>query len=297
MSAASEEARVDEGAANTDAPEQGLLIAGDGLRLRTLAWRPAGEPRAALMLVHGFGEHIGRYGGVATALAAAGYAAYGLDHRTHGASEGWPRVYLTDAERVVDDLALLWARVRDAHPVLPLFLYGHSMGAYFALHFALRGPEGLAGVVTSGAPLTMDREIPLPLLWLARVIAAVAPTLPLVPLDLEAISRDPAVVAAFKADPLVHAGRIRVRMAARIGTTLEALRARAHELRPPLLILHGGTDHVVPPSGSEWLHAHAGSADKTLRLYPGLYHEIHNEPERAQVLGDVTAWLAARVGG
>lgn len=276
-------------------PEQDVLLTDDGLRLRTLAWRPAGAPRAAVVIVHGFGEHVGRYAGVAAALNRAGYAAYGLDHRTHGASDGRPRAYLTDAERVADDLALLWTRVRRAHPALPLFLYGHSLGAYFAVHFALRRPDGLRGVVASGAPLTMDREIPRVMLLLARLVAAVAPRLPLVPLALAAISRDPAVVAAFKADPLVHAGRIRARMAAQIGTTLEALRARLPDLRSPLLVLHGGADRVVPPSGSRWLHAHAGSPDKTLRIYPGLFHEIHNEPERGQVFEDVTAWLDAHL--
>lgn len=285
----------DAGPRAAGAPVEDTLVAADSLRLRTLAWPATGTPRAAVLLVHGFGEHVGRYAGVAAALNAAGYSAYGLDHRTHGASEGRPRVYLTDVERVADDLALLWARVRLAQPRLPVFLYGHSMGAYFALHFALRRPEGLVGVVSSGAPLTMDREIPRALLRLAGLVAGVAPTLPLVPLDLDAISRDRAVVAAYKADPLVHAGRIRARMAAQIGTTLEALRERLSELRLPLLILHGGADRVVPPSGSAWLHAHAGASDKTLHIYPGLYHEIHNEPERATVLADVTSWLDAHV--
>ena len=278
-------------------PQSAALTTNDGLRLRTLAWPAVGPVRAAVLLVHGFGEHAGRYDGVARALGAAGVAAYALDHRTHGASDGSPRVYLTDAELVSDDLALLWARLRREHPARPAFLYGHSMGAYFALHLALRAPEGLAGVVTSGAPLTMDREIPPRLLRLARVVAFLAPCLPLVPLDLDAISRDPAVVAAYQADPLVHAGRIRARMAGRIGVTLEALRARLPELRVPLLALHGGADRVVPPSGSRWLHEHAGSPDKTLRIYDGLFHEVHHEPEREQVLADVVAWLLARCGG
>ncbi len=282
---------------SADGAHADTLTSRDGLRLRTLSWRPSGEIRGVVMLVHGFGEHAGRYAGVATALGSAGFAAHALDHRTHGASAGEPRVYLTDAEVVADDLALLWARVRASHPAEPLFLYGHSMGAYFALHFALRQPAGLAGIVTSGAPLSMDREIPAALLLLARAVAFVAPTLPLVPLDLAAISRDAAVVAAYRADALVHAGRIRARMAAQIGTTLTALRARLPELRVPLLILHGGADRVVPPAGSRFLHAHVGSADKTLRVYDGLFHEIHNEPEREQVLADVTAWLRAHAGG
>lgn len=268
----------------------------DGLRLHAQCWRPPGLTRAAVLLVHGFGEHIGRFGHVAHALARRGYAVYGLDHRSHGRSAGQPRVYVVEPERLADDVGLLWARLRRDQPVdQPAFIYGHSMGAYFALLFALRRPEGLRGVITSGAPLTMDRVIGPVFRLLGRVLGRLVPHLPLVPLALDAISRDAQVVAAYRQDPLVHAGRVRAGMAAQVARALAELRDRLPGLDVPLLILHGEADRVVPPAGSLWLHAHAGSRDKTLRLYPGLYHEIHNEPEREQVLEEVLAWLDTHV--
>lgn len=277
-------------------PDEDLeLSSADGLRLHAQCWRAAGPPRATVLLVHGFGEHIGRYGHVARACTLRGYTVYGLDHRTHGRSAGEPRVHVLEPERLADDMALLWARLRGEHPCAPAFVYGHSMGAYFALLFAVRRPEGLAGVVTSGAPLTMDRVIAPVFRVLGQVLGRVLPHLPLVPLALDAISRDAQVVAAYQADPLVHAGRVRAGMAARVARALAELRLRLVDFEAPLLILHGAADRLVPPAGSVWLHEHVRSRDKTLRLYPGLYHEIHNEPEWPQVLEEVLAWLDARV--
>jgi alpha-beta hydrolase superfamily lysophospholipase/serine/threonine protein kinase len=289
------------GARPETAPQPGprraasTLRAADGLRLHVESWLPvAGAPRAAVMLVHGFAEHVGRYAHVAAHLAARGHAVFGYDQRTHGRSEGRPRVYLPDLEPVLADLAAVCAHARRAAPGAPLYLYGHSMGAFVALAHALRHQDGLAGLITSGVPLLLDSALPQHALRAARLVARVAPTLPLVPLDLDGVSRDPAVVAAYKADPLVHAGRVRARMAVVMSAALAALRERVAELRLPLLILHGGADPTAPPAGSEWLHAHAGSSDKTLRIFPGLYHEVHNEPEREQVLAEIAAWLDAR---
>jgi alpha-beta hydrolase superfamily lysophospholipase len=117
------------------------------------------------------------------------------------------------------------------------------------------------------------------------------PMLPLIALKLDAISRDPAVVAAYKADPLVYTGRVRVGMAVAYNNALATLREDLPKLRLPLLIMHGGDDKVVPLSGSKLLYEKASSPDKTLKIYPGLYHEIHNEPEQKTVLADVTVWL------
>lgn len=275
--------------------EEFALVSVDGLRLHAQCWRARETPRGTVLLVHGFAEHIGRFGHVAYALTQSGYTVYGLDHRTHGRSAGQPRVHVVEPERLADDLALLWARLRCQHPSRPAFVYGHSMGAYFALLFALRQPDGLAGVITSGAPLTMDTAIGPFFRVLGQLLGRALPHLPLVPLALDAISRDPQVVAAYQADPLVHAGRVRAGMAARVARALADLRLRLADFETPLLILHGADDRVVPPAGSLWLHAHVRSRDKTLRLYPGLYHEIHNEPERDQVFAEVLAWLNARV--
>jgi len=135
-----------------------------------------------------------------------------------------------------------------------------------------------------------------PLLWLAALLGLVAPRLPLVPVALEAISRDAEVVWAYREDPLVHAMKMRAATCARLNAELRRARPRLGELRLPLLVLQGGADRIVPPSGAQRLHDAAGSADKTLRIYPGLWHEVHNEPEKAQVLADLGDWLVERSG-
>lgn len=261
----------------------------DGLHIHTESWLPDGDPAAIVIIVHGIGEHIGRYRHVALHLAQQGYAVYGLDHRTHGKSEGQPRVYITDFDQVAADLKQFVDMI--AQPGKKIFLYGHSMGSFVCLKYLLKYQQELAGFISTGCPIMIDTLFPSYIAHVGNVLNAFAPTLPLIPLELDAISRDPAVVAAYQADPLVHTSRVRVRMAVGYNNALKALRLRLSELRLPMLILHGGNDKTAPVSGSHLLHEKASSPDKTLEIYPGLYHEIHNEPEQNLVLSDIAAWL------
>ena len=261
----------------------------DGLHIHTESWLPAGDPKAVVVIVHGISEHIGRYRHVANYLTQQGYAVYGLDHRTHGKSGGQPRVYITDFGQVVADLKKYIDTIHQ--PGKKLFLYGHSMGSFISLNYLLQYQLGLAGFISSGCPIMIDTQFPPLVAQIGNLLNAFVPTLPLIPLELDAISREPAVVAAYKADPLVHATRVRVRMAMGYNNALKPLRQRLSELRLPMLILHGGDDKLAPVSGSQLLYEKASSADKTLKIYPGLYHEIHNEPEQNLVFGDIGAWL------
>lgn len=266
----------------------------DGQRLHVRRSLPATAPRASVLLVHGFAEHAGRYAHVAEALCARGLALQSFDLRSHGRSSGQPRVHLPELEPVIDDVRLQLESARAAAPGRPLFVYGHSLGAFLALITLLRHPQAADGFVCSAIPLDADRTVARPLLWLAALLGAVAPRLPLVPVALEAISRDAEVVWAYREDPLVHAMKMRAGTCARLNAALRGVRARLGELRLPLLALHGGADRIAPPSGSQRLHDAAASADKTLRIYPGLWHEVHNEPEKAQVLADLGDWLVER---
>ena len=266
----------------------------DGQRLHVRRSLPAAAPRASVLLVHGFAEHAGRYAHVAEALCARGLALQAFDLRSHGRSSGQPRVHLPDLEAVVEDVRLQLESARAAAPGRPLFVYGHSLGAFLALITLLRHPQAADGFVCSAIPLDADRTVARPLLWLAALLGVVAPRLPLVPVALEAISRDAEVVWAYREDPLVHAMRMRAATCARLNAELRGVRARLGELRLPLLVLHGGADRIAPPSGSQRLHDAAASGDKTLRIYPGLWHEVHNEPEKAQVLADLGDWLVER---
>jgi lysophospholipase len=262
----------------------------DGLEIHTETWAPEGEPKSGVVLAHGMGEHIGRYGHVAMRLAGAGYAVFGLDHRTHGKSGGTPRTYFREFDLAVHDLSqyidLLSAK-------LSLFVCGHSMGSAMATWLALRRQDRLAGLISSGSPLAVDSAVPGWFVVAGNCLRLMTPRLPLMKLSAEGICRDPAVVAAWRTDPLVHTGRVRAGMAINF-RMLADLRGRLGALRLPILALHGGDDRLTPAAGSRLLCERAGSQDKTLKIYPGLWHEIFNEPEKDRVLSDVIEWLEAR---
>lgn len=269
----------------------------DGLKLHVSVWLPDAAPQGIVLLAHGVAEHAGRYRHVAARLTDAGCAVYAPDHRTHGRSDGQPRVYITDFQQVAADLLPALALAQGEHPGLPVFIYGHSMGSFVSTLFALEHQQMLSGFVSSGSPLLIDTIVSPLIVAAAGLLAALTPRLPVVDLQLEAISRDAAVVAAYMADPYCVPGKVKAGMGYAYLKALRPARARLGELRLPLLALHGAADKIAPPGGSELLYNQASSADKTLKLYPGLYHEIHNEPEQAQVLDDIAAWLRARLGG
>lgn len=267
----------------------------DGLRLHVTVWLPEDAPKALVLLAHGIAEHAGRYRHVAERLTAAGYAVYAPDHRTHGRSDGQPRVYITDFHQAAADLLPVLELARREHPGLHTFIYGHSMGAFLATLFTLEHQDMLSGFISSGSPLLLDTIVSPLLVTASGLLAALTPRLPIVDLQLEAIARDPAVVQAYMADPYCAPGKVKARMGYAYLQAVRPARERLGALRLPLLALHGAADRIAPPGGSELLVNKASSADKTLRFYPGLYHEIHNEPEQAEVLNNIADWLRVRL--
>jgi alpha-beta hydrolase superfamily lysophospholipase len=254
------------------------------------------DPAGVVVLVHGAHEHGGRYAHVAERLAAGGYASYAPDHPGHGRSPG-RRGNIVSLAAAVEGVAQTSRAAADRHPGVPLFVYGHSLGGLVALQYLTGEPhERVAGGVVSAPALDTSTANPVQRV-LAPVLSRLAPDLGVLQLDAETVSRDPEVVAAYRSDPLNHTGR----MAARTGTEImlgaAAMPARLRGLRLPLLVLHGGADRLMPPSASEVVRAHAGSPDLTVRIWDGLFHEPHNEPEKDQVLDDVVAWLDARRTG
>jgi acylglycerol lipase len=272
------------------------LTTADGLTLHTVRWLPEHDPAAVIFIVHGFAEHSGRYRHVAEFLVGCGYAVYSLDHRGHGRSEGL-RVYFDSFDQPIDDLALYLQQIKAAHPGKKIFVFGHSMGSLISMVFVYRNQHELAGWITSGTPLLMDTTWPQVLIRLMVWIDRIMPRLFVGPLNLLAISRDPAVVHAYKADLLVYPRPLRARLVSSGLAQIQKMRERVREFTLPLLILHGTGDKLTPFSGSEYIYQHAASDDKTLKLYDGLYHELHNEPEQETVLNDIAAWLDAHVNG
>ena len=177
-----------------------------------------------------------------------------------------------------------------------LFLFGYSMGGAIVAKWAITRQVPLGGLVLVSPAVRIGRGLFPMLRQLAWLISRLMPRLRIVKIGSRFLSRNQAVVEEFNKDPLVFHGRFPVRTGAEILATMEFLTDHMESLRAPLLILHGTGDHICDPDGSRQLGHRAGSRDKTLRLYEGLYHELFSEPERDVVLADFLAWLAGRAG-
>lgn len=279
----------------------------DGLALPTRAWLPAdpAPERAAVVLVHGLGEHIGRYADLGARLASEGYAVHGYDQRGHGRAEG-PRAQVDRFEQLVDDLAVVVARVRAAHPDRPLVLFGHSLGGVVALRAVQAGVVEPDLLLLSSPALRVGGDVPGWLRALVTRLAGPFPDLPTQALDVSALSRDPAVVAAYRDDPAVFHGPVKARMASELvragataladaGASTNGPAGDGHPA-PPVLIVHGREDRIADPAASGELHRALAGRDATLELYDDGPHELFNDPLRERVLGDVLGWLDARLG-
>jgi len=275
--------------------QTGSLRTVDNLTLHTESWLPEGGPRAALVVVHGYGEHLGRYRHVADYFVKQGYAVYAIDHRGHGQSEGL-RAYVDSFDQFAEDLHLFVEQVKAEQAGHKLFMLGHSMGALISLSYCIRYPAGISGLIISGAPVNADANVPGYLVALGTILNQVIPKYPFLKGDdYSVLSRDPEVGRAFQADPLTWTQPMRIRLGVEINRAAGRAREGIGSLKMPILILHGAADPYVNPSGSELAYERAGSSDKTLKLYPNLRHEIMNEPEKYEVLGDIAAWLEAHL--
>lgn len=272
---------------------EGALGGVGGLRLYRQAWAPEGDARAVVVLVHGLCEHGGRYHHVAGRLVADGYAVHALDHRGHGRSEG-PRAFIDRMTNAVADLHALVEATASAHSGLPMVMLGHSMGGLVAVCFALAHPQRLSGLILSAPLAALEAASPATRLA-ARVLSALTPRLGVIGIDSALISRDPEVVRAYGADPLVFHGKLPARTVFELERAVRSLPSRVHAITVPTLIMYGSADRLCPPAGSLGLHDCIGAQDRTLKVYDGLYHEIFNEPEQDGVLEDVCAWLRERV--
>ena len=274
---------------------EGRVGNADGMMLSFRSWLPANE-RAVVLIVHGLCEHSGRYGHVGRHLAALRYACYALDTRGHGRSPG-VRAHVHRFDDYVADVAAMRAHLRAAHPHAPLVVLGHSQGGLIALLAALVEPAGLAAVIAT-SPFLGIHPASRPSAALAaagRVLSRTIPKLRLASkLDPAHLSRDHEVVAAYRSDPLVTR-----KVSARWFTEASAAFARALALAPtltvPTLVMQAGADRLVDPGATRrWVEA-APAALVEYVEWDGFYHEILNEPEKAQVLARIETWLAARL--
>jgi alpha-beta hydrolase superfamily lysophospholipase len=257
-------------------------------------WTPDSAPRAVLILSHGFGEHARRYDHVAQRFGDAGLVTYALDHRGHGRSGG-KRVYVKDMSEYTGDFGTLVGMAQKEHPDLPTVVLGHSMGGAIVFTYGVEHPADYDLMVLSGPAIATQVGVSPALALLGKTVGAVLPGVPVQELDATAVSRDPEVVAAYRADPLVHQGKVPAGVARALLLVGETMPQRANGFTKPLLVVHGEQDRLIAASGSEHLVDCVASEDVHLKIYPELYHEVFNEPERDLVLDDVISWIEARL--
>lgn len=261
-----------------------------GRRLFERRWEPP-APERSLVLVHGYAEHSGRYDHVAAWFAARGAAVHAFDHQGHGHSSG-VRCHVRRFGDFLDDLDIVVERARALAPDLPLYVVGHSMGGLIVCNWAVERAPKIDGLVISAPALGAD-QAPSGLRMAAlRALRRVWPTgFVGGGLDAEGLSRDPAVVKAYLEDPLIVL-RMTFSLGVELFGALSRTAARGGDVRSPLLMLHGDADPICSPAASE---AFARAApDARYVSYPGLRHEIFNEPEREQVFEDVQRWICER---
>lgn len=273
---------------------EGKFEASGGTRLFWQNWTATDQPLCALLLVHGFGEHSGRYPYLVEHLCAANIAVFSFDLRGHGKSDG-RRGHITTMEDYRGDIAAFVAKIQSENPGLPTFVYGHSMGSLLVLDFVLRHPEGLAGTIISGSGLEPAGVATAPVVFLARLLSVVWPVFPIkLPVDASALMRDENEISAYENDPLVH-NVSTARMANELLNTIDWIKDHPQALQIPILMVHGEADRVNLPSGSRKFISGVVFPDKELLLYPDGYHEMHNDFDRDAVLTDITGWLLERV--
>lgn len=255
------------------------------------AWLPE-APWALLLVVHGYAEHSGRYEELASWFAARGLAVYAYDQRGHGRSEG-TRCHVDRFDEYLDDLDRVLERARLEQPELPVALLGHSMGGLVVVSFLADRRPAVAAAATSGAALSLGPGVSRARMAAARLLRRVLPRMALGSgLDPRGLSRDPEVVRRYLEDPLVHR-TMTPSLAAELTAAVPRAAGRALEIQVPLLLLHGSDDPLCPVEGSRAFHGGLQVPGCGFRAYPGLRHEIFNEPERERVFADLFDWLAA----
>lgn len=267
----------------------------DNLQLYAQVWQPLGEERAVLVIIHGGFEHSGRYLHVASYFTQRGFIVYACDLRGHGRSQGH-RGYINDFDNVLVDIDTFLSLVRKDFPHKPLFILGHSAGGLVTVAYMLSRPDtAVAGVILSAPALRMHNvDNPLTNMTV-HFLGLIVPRLKIPLLDARFLSHDKKVVAAYKNDPLIPHEGVCACVLSELLYAMNDARKKLSQIRFPVLVLHGTEDRFADIRGSKLLYEKAGSSDKTIRVYGGLYHEILNEPEKKSILGEIFEWIDKRL--
>jgi len=245
--------------------------------------------KGLILITHGMGEHANRYGHMANFFSNEGFAVMAFDIRGHGCSEG-KRGHAPGYDYLMDDLDRVYLKVKTDYPSLPIFLFGHSMGGNLVLNFLLRKQKELNGAIVTGPYLRLGFEPPKWKIILAKLSANIWPSLSQpTELELDALSRNQDVIHKYEDDELVH-DRITSAFFVNVHFAGQYAISHANEIKTPLLIMHGEDDRLTSPEGSKEFASNANS-NVHLKLWKGLYHELHNEPEKKEVFQYELEWI------
>lgn len=250
--------------------------------------------KAVVLLIHGLGEHCRRYEHLATHLNQAGYALSSMDLPGHGNSDGI-RGHIDSFEEFENAALELYRRTQENYQDKPIFLLGHSMGGLIAARLLLNHQDKFQGAMLSGAAMQSPQEPPAWQVALIKLIARLFPKAKMLALDASAVSRDPAVVEKYMADPLVSKEKLSAQFLVSMTEAMQLCNNNAGSISLPIKIMHGSADVMTAPSGSQALHDAVSSSDKEITLYQGLYHEIFNEPEGETIFAELVTWMNARL--
>ena len=264
----------------------------DGLNIFTRSWKPEGTPRAVIALVHGFNAHSGYMIWPGEQFAAHGLAAYALDLRGRGRSDG-ERFFIKKFSDYTGDVDQLVEIARAENPGLPVYVLGHSAGGVIASTYVFEHQDKIAGLICES--FALDVGIPDVAALLIKGISHLSPHLHIFTLKNEIFSRDPEAVAAMNADPLIKGESQPAETSAELIKAAEALKENMKHFQRPVLIIHGTADKATRYQGSQLFYDNAGSTDKTLKLYEGHYHDLLNDVGKEGVMADIQTWLDARI--
>lgn len=264
-----------------------------GLKIHTRSWQAQGKARAVMILVHGFNAHGGYMQWPGEQFAAKGLAAYALDLRGRGKSEG-ERFYVEKFSDYLGDVHKLVNIARSEHPGLPIYVLGHSAGGVIATSYVFEHQDEIAGLVCES--FAFDVGLPHLVQLALQGISHLAPHLHVFSLNNADFSRDPKAVEAMNNDPLIAKESQPAETASEMLKAAERLKANMPQFTAPVLIIHGTDDKATRPAGSQYFYDNAGSTDKTLKLYDGHYHDLLNDVGKETVLVDIQSWVDKRIG-
>jgi len=273
-------------------PTEERVDGASGLKIFVRSWEPEGTPRAVVVICHGVNSHSGQYLWVASQFVSQGLAVYALDLRGRGLSDG-DRFFVENVNDYVSDLSTVIKLAKSRNPGLPVFLLGHSAGGVVSCVYTLENQPELAGLICESFAF----QVPAPDFALAVIkgLSHLAPHAHVLKLHNEDFSRDPAVVKSMNEDPLIANEVQPTQTVAALVRADERLKEDFPLITLPVFIMHGTADKATVPAGSQLFYDTAGSADKTLKLYEGHFHDLLNDYGKEEVMADIQGWIDARL--